>query len=457
MKPEQGRAVALNYGRLIGRAGILVALLGLVYLLWNMSRSTANDVGLPGGPCRGLTQEQLDKFYATRHIFQKEFSAEEGLGPLFNGRSCFECHGQPGIAGGEGRDLNSTGVVRIGSRKKFDHNNKELAAKTKDNFTSDDVKLLIEHGGPALERKSITSEFVNKYPADCQVEIGTIPPGTDFISLRHAGPLFGLGLIDQIPDETIIQAALRESMQNKSMAGRAVIHVDPLTQVPRVGKFGWKSQNSTLLIFTSEALNVEMGITTPIHPSPKSAQGISEFPPCILPFLPAEPNDSGKVLLPLTYFQSVLAPPERGVMDSRAQHGERLFERLQCAFCHTPQLRTRERVMVVDPDSPAPQIQHMEIKSLENLPVGLYSDLLLHNMGEELADGLPQNGAKGGEWRTTPLWGLRNKKFLLHDGRALSFEQAIMAHGGQGDTARKAYSQLSAVDKADLLSFLKTL
>jgi len=134
-----------------------------------------------------------------------------------------------------------------------------------------------------------------------------------------------------------------------------------------------------------------------------------------------------------------------------------VFEKARCAFCHRPEMRTAPTVYLVDPDSPAPKYDHIEVAALENRPVRAYSDFLLHNMGSELADGLPQAGATGGEWRTTPLWGLRLKKFYLHDGRTTDLAAAIGFHGGQAEPARRAFEQLSPGDREDLLAFLRSL
>lgn len=413
------------------------------------------DIGRPGGPIAGLTPVQLKKFHETREIFKHDFTPEEGLGPLFNGRSCFECHGKSTILGGEGRDVTSTGVVRIGQLRAGD--GRPPSAKPVTDLGQDDVDLMIFQGGPAIERKSITSEFPEKYPPGCQVELGMVPQQADFISLRHAPPLFGFGLIEAIPDAEIVGNIFKQAAINPKLKGRAATHIDPLTYQPRIGRFGWKNQNPNLMTFTTEALNVEMGITTFTQEVEKSATGIQRFPKCIVRFLPPEPNDPGSVTAKLTYFQALLAPPPRGRVDEAARRGEAVFNRLQCSVCHIPEMSTAPVVWVVDPDSPAPDFNYLEVQALENKPVRAYSDFLLHDMGEKLADGLPQAGARGGQWRTTPLWGLRLKKFLLHDGRTSDISQAILEHGGQASDVVAAYRRLPDADRDDLLSFLRSL
>lgn len=437
---------------------LAVAVLGAIAWPYLTSvKISHSDDGKLGKPVPGLTIEQRRKFDLTETAFRKEFTPEEGLGPLFNGRSCFECHGQPGAIGGEGRDVASTGVVRIGSLNPTSHlfgkPPKEVAHLTED----PDVQTFLLKGGPALERKSITSEFPNKYPEDCQVEIGTIPTGTQFISMRHAGPLFGFGLIEAIADEDITSNIFKELDQNPKMAGRSVAQDDPLTKSLHIGRFGWKCQRANLMLFSAEALDVEMGITTPVLLHPKSAEGISKFPHKLIPMLPHEPNDNGKLMTQMAYFQALLASPPRGPITDEVKRGEQVFNKLQCSVCHIPEMHTRAQVFLADPESPFPRLKYIEVEALENKPVRAYSDFLIHNMGPGLADGLPQNGAGGGEWRTTPLWGLRNKKFLLHDGRTNDLNQVIALHGGQAEEASKAYALLDERDKADLIAFLKSL
>lgn len=409
-------------------------------------------------PIAGLTPDQLRKFHETEKVFKKQFTPEEGLGPLFNDTSCFACHGQPGRVGSEGRDVTTTGVIRIGKLRKdspfFGKPRNEWVHKT----TQTDVYNYILEGGPALERKSITSEFRNKYPAEAACEIGLIPKDCDFISLRHAQSLLGLGLLDAIDDKDVTANIFRETDIDPDMAGRAVPHDDPLTKTFKIGKFGWKAQQPTLFNFTAEAMDVEMGLTTPTMLHPKSAKGVAEFPHALIRYLPKEPNDEGKLQTQLFYFQACLAPPERGPITEQVKRGEKVFDQAQCSVCHMPTMYTKPQVMLPDPDSPQfPRLNWIEVEAFENKPVHAYTDLLVHNMGWQLADGLPQNGAAGGEWRTAPLWGLSTKRFLLHDGRTTNIEEAIKFHHGQAEKSRAKFLKLSPQDKSDLLAFLKSL
>jgi CxxC motif-containing protein (DUF1111 family) len=418
----------------------------------------APDAGKLGGPLPGLSPAQYRQFYQARDIFTKDFTPSDGLGPLFNAASCFECHGKPGQIGGEGRDVNSTGVVRIGKRLSSSRFTKEPLDSVKEKLAFEkDVDFMLDQGGPALQRKSITSEFPDKFPPGCQAEIAVIPKDAELISLRHSPPLFGSGLIEAIPDEYIVHNSLEQLEKAPAMVGRVSPHEDPLTEHSRIGRFGWKAQHATLLAFTADALNTEMGITTSLQPQIKSASAASALPSCLIKYLPREPNDDGRLSLKLSFCQAMFAPPQPGEQTAQTARGEKLFEQLQCAVCHIPLMHTAPKAYVIDPDSALPRLRWLEIAALENQPVRAYSDFLLHKMGAKLADGLPQSGSSGGEWRTTPLWGLRLKKFYLHDGRTSDLEQAILAHGGQAKESADRYSLLPKSQKADLISFLKSL
>ena len=410
----------------------------------------------PGEPIAGLSSHERRIFKEGEALFKHDFEPEEGLGPLFNGRSCFECHGKPNAAGREGRDVTTTGVVRIGSvlpKSPLDGNLNK--AREEDDIY--DFSGLIEKGGPAMQRRSITQEFASKYPPDCNIEVGVVPPEAQFISLRHSPPLLGFGLIEAIPEQAILANMIKQARQAPDLVGRTNPFVDPLTRTTKIGRFGWKDQNPDLLLFTAEALNTEMGVTTFIQNATRSSTGIVDFPPCIIRYLPPEPNDEGEKLVLLAAFQALIAPPSTPRPSPESKRGQEIFKKLRCAVCHTPEMYTAPYVEIPDPASSLPRLHYIEVKALENQPVRLYSDLLLHRMGAKLADGIVQVTARGGEWRTTPLWGLRYKKFYLHDGRTRSIDKAILAHGGQAAPVTEAYVKLPEADKSALLEFLKTL
>ena len=438
---------------------IVVAALGVLGW-WILNQPiTAPDAGQLGGPVDGLTAIQLKKFYDAKELFKHQFTMEEGLGPLFNGKSCFECHGQPGVVGGEGRDTSSTSIVVFARRVRGTEKANKPLKEVIQGLTKPDVDFFLLHGGPTLQRKSLSTEFPDKFPFETQLNFEQIPIEAELQSNRHSPPLFGAGLVDNIPEGDMVYKALQQAEKCPRLAGNPISAVDRYTELPRASRFGWKDQHVNLVNFTAGALSLEMGITTYLHHTENTPSYLGLLPPDFASRMPRHggPDDRGKVLVTLTYFQSLLAPPPRGEITAEVNEGEKVFKKLQCAVCHLPEARTVANAKVPDPDSPIPSINYIPIAALSNKTFYPYSDFLVHDMGPDLADGIPQEGAKGGEFRSTPLWGLRFKKFYLHDGRTQDLNEAILLHGGQATGVRDAYKQLSPGDHQALMAFLKSL
>lgn len=418
----------------------------------------APNKGQFGAPIDGLTLKQLSYFDEGKRLFKHEFTPNEGLGPLFNGKSCFECHGQPStVVGGEGRDVSSTNITLFARRdpeKPIAKLPKEAVMRT---MGKPDIDFFPMQGGPTLQRRTVTTEFPNKFPFECQVDFEEVPRTAEFISPRHSPSILGDGLLDNIPDGEILATSIEQSKIAPQMAGRPIPHVDRFTELPRIARLGWKNQHVNVLNFTTGAMNIEMGLTTFLNNTENSPTRMGLFPKCIVEGFGAGPNDQGKTLLMLTYFQQLLAPPPRGEITEDVKKGEQIFNQVGCAVCHKQTYYTAANSVVVDPESPLPKLNYLTIPSMQQREVNLYSDLLVHEMGQDLADGIPQEGSRGGEWRTTPLWGLRTKKFYLHDGRTSDLHKAIMAHGGQSEVVTKRYADLSSDDKQLLKAFLKSL
>jgi CxxC motif-containing protein (DUF1111 family) len=245
------------------------------------------------------------------------------------------------------------------------------------------------------------------------------PPATaNLISLRNAPPLYGLGLIDAIPD-----AVIRAETINK---GRANIVRDALGK-ERIGRFGWKAGTATLEQFVGEAFRNELGITNPIAPTdlvpPSSGCGGQAS---------AKLDDDGTVVRAVTAYIGALPPPSSKV-GPQHREGQLLFSTIGCATCHTPTL------------------------SANGVDVALYSDLLLHDLGPAMDDRVVQGDATGKDWRTTPLWGLGLRSRFLHDGRATNVPDAILAHDGEAAVASKAFRQLTGHEQASIIAFLLAL
>ena len=330
-------------------------------------------------------------------LFRDGFTAAMGLGPLINGTSCAECHREPSL-GGMGA-LGLATVVRVGALRgeRFD----DLAGR----------------GGPIARTKSAPA-----LAPTCELHPG-IPAGANVTSIRNAPQLYGLGLIDQIPDATL--AAIAAS-QRVDLRGR--IHwVDGVDGTRHAGKFGWKDDVPTLQLFVAHALRNEHGITNPFLPTDILVAGESSNG-CI-----AEregPDDDGTLVGSLTAYVASLEPPSPKAPPS---FGARVFETIGCSACHTPIIHAAAR------------------------EVHLYSDLLLHDLGPLLDDGVTQGAATGHDWRTAPLWGLSERRRFLHDGRATTLDAAIAAHGGQAASVVGHYRTLPESSRRALIEFLTAL
>ncbi|MGH9785555.1 MAG: di-heme oxidoredictase family protein, partial [Terriglobia bacterium] len=387
----------------------------LCALLWGL-RTSGQDRGAFaarfGGPLPGISAQEFEQFRVGMEDFLEVEEPEDGLGPVFNGRSCAECHSIPAV-GGSGIILE----MRAG-RRDADGNFDPLP------------------GGSVFQLFSIP-------PHTCQEQI---PPDANVVAPRKSIPLFGAGLVDAIPDQALAALADPDDRDRDGGSGRVHWVTDPATGATRAGRFGWKAQQATLLSFCAEAYLEEMGITNQIFPSENAPNGDGER---LLRCLPVrtvrgieDVPDRFTGLRGIDNFEAFLrflAPPPRGEIAELAQRGERVFAEIGCASCHVPALVTGAN------SSPA----------FDRRPVRLFSDLLLHDIGT--GDGIAQGDALGEEIRTPALWGLRVRRGLLHDGSAATPTEAILRHEQESAEARRRFQALSAEDATALLAFLDSL
>lgn len=376
-----------------------------------------------GDPLPGLTADEQAGFLAGMALFQKVFTPRTGLGPLFNGVSCAECHSHPAAggssSGGLGSDIFET----------------RFRVTTSTTFLVDVV--LQPEGAPVIMNRSVVDEFAAEVPG-CMLGPEVLPPSTVAVSLRNTPPIFGGGLIEAIPDETILANADPEDLNVDRVSGVPNFGVPGATN--KVGRFGWRGLVADLMGFTLGALQNEMGITNPLFPVEIRPQGKDVPPGCDVA---ADPEDDGSMAALIAEFQRFLAPPPRGKITEQVLEGDVIFKRIGCPACHIPVLRT----------GPHP------VAALAFKDVPLFSDLLIHNMGPDLEDGVAEGSGTSREWRTTPLWGAGTSgRQLLHDGRAgHDFRKAIMFHGGEAAAARSRFQQLDAGDREKLMAFLRSL
>ncbi|HET9325575.1 MAG TPA: di-heme oxidoredictase family protein [Candidatus Eisenbacteria bacterium] len=377
--------------------------------------TTAPDPGdVMDGPLDGLTKEELAAFATGDAQFGKPFAIADGLGPIFNNVSCAACHS------GDGRGRPENMLTRF-------------------SMGGDPVHHM---GGPQLQERAIPGAYAEQ-----------LPGGVEW-SRRLPPPVFGVGLIEAIPVADVLAHADEADANGDGISGRPN-WVQPAEFVPahepgggtgpQLGRFSRKAQVSSLIEQTVAAYAEDIGITSDFRtvenydplasPANAAADRVSD------PELPA-----ADVIAVVTYLR-LLAPPAPGAMNASRERGRTVFASVGCASCHVPVLRT----------GPS------KIRALANRDVALYSDLLLHDMGDGLADYRPDGSADGREWRTTPLWGLRvmreflnGEAFLLHDGRARSVDQAIRLHGGEAQAARDGFIALPESDRKALLDFVES-
>lgn len=370
----------------------------------------SNPPILPGSPLPGLSAQELELFRTGLEDFSEVESAEDGLGPAFNGTSCAVCHSIPAVGG-----VTAMTEIRAGHR---DENG---------TFT----ELM---GGTLFHLFSIPNHR-------CQVQI---PEEANVIARRVPIPLFGAGLVEAIPDDALVALEDPDDRNGDGIKGRAARIADIATGRERIGRFGWKSQHATLLAFSADAYRNEMGITNDLFPD-EVALGIDpeQMKLCSPPKRGVEDvRDRRTQLRGIDQFENfmrLLAAPQRGPIDDSVRTGESIFRSVGCQLCHTPALLT------------APNRNPV----FDRKPVPLYSDLLLHDVAT--GDGIVQGVASAEEIRTPALWGLRFRRPLLHDGSAATIDDAILRHGGEAASVLLRYRDLSPGDKAFLLSFLKSL
>ncbi len=359
----------------------------------------------PGDPLPGLTREQGDQFDRGRAVFNRTFSPETGLGPLFNADSCGECHEEP-AAGGHGDEVEV-----------------HAAALLPDGACD----ALLDLGGPVYQQR-VTPALHEALG----IEAEPIPARATARARRSTPDLLGFGLLDAVPEASILALADPEDHDGDGVSGRPNRFSDG-----RLGRFGRKAFIPSLREFNDGAFLIEQGITTPVAPREESIGG-RPVPEGV--DRTADP-EIGQEDVDLTdAFVRFLAPPAPGKLGREGRRGRAIFSRVGCAACHVPALETGDH----------------PVRALRYRRVAAYTDLLLHDMGPDLAD-ICLGQAAPSEFRTEPLMGLRLSVTFLHDGRAKSIEEAVRLHGGEGTAARDRFEGLREADRRALLAFLQAL
>jgi CxxC motif-containing protein (DUF1111 family) len=392
-----------------------------------------------------------------------------GLGPRFNSNSCSSCHAQPTIGGSS---PSTTAFPFVGP-------NPEMLV-TAENPTQNPFPSFLTIDGPAREARfkfflnrdgSANQNMPDGGVHDLFVISGRPDAGSCSISqpdfahnlkignviFRIPTPVFGAGLIENIPDENIL-ANMNTNAQLKNAMGISG-HPNRSGNDGTITRFGWKAQNKSLEMFAGEAYNVEEGITNELFMNERASPDEAGLPAhCRINPTPEDATNMSAIqttgvpsdIIEFAMFMRLLAPPTPSTTTpggaQSITNGQHLFSQIGCALCHTPTMQTGASAFT---------------PSLSNANANLYSDLLVHNMGNNLADGVSQGGAAGDEFRTAPLWGLGQRVFFLHDGRSTDLIDTINQHAGRGSEANGVVQlfqhRLNQQQQQDLLNFLRSL
>jgi CxxC motif-containing protein (DUF1111 family) len=409
-----------------------------------------------GSPFTDLSTNERSFFDVGQADFAEAEGVGEGMGPRFNLDGCAGCHLQPAV-GGSSPAVNpqvalATAFGAQNTVPSFITSNGPVR-EARFKFNPDGSRDGGVHALFTIRGRVDSTGDASRCTA-AQEDFGTQVARNNVI-FRIPTPTFGAGLMEMIPDQTLINNvnAGPNTKASFGISGRLNRNGNDGT----ISRFGWKAQNASLLLFSGEAYNVEMGISNELFQVERDENATCQFA--------SHPNDVTNVDGPLptdtisavekfAFFMRFLAPPTPSTTSpggsTSISRGRQLFSAIGCALCHTPTLRTGTST----------------VAALSNKDVNLFSDLALHQMGPGLADNVLQGGARGDEFRTAPLWGLGQRIFFLHDGRTSDLRSAIAAHRSSGNsqfgsseanTAVNQYNSLSAGSRQDVLNFLRSL
>ena len=375
----------------------------------------------------GLSAPAGDSFARDQAAFEEADGIDSGLGPVFNARSCSDCHQNP-VTGG-GSQVTEFRAGHSGRRDQFVNPTVEIA-----------------DGRATIANRSLINDR-----AICAKAQELVPESEDIRTLRLSVNTLGDGFVEAIDDNTLLNIAHQQATLSGGRIAGEAIQV-PVLEAPgqtRIGRFGWKDQHGSLLSFASDAYLNEQGISNRLNPTDTTAVCKTTTDP------EDQPDDTG--LADIDHFaffiRATLAPPvdPRQFGSSSAQAGQKIFSDIGCAMCHVPSITTAPTGTVINggtftiPDALGSKIIHP------------YSDFLLHDVGT--GDGIEQNGPPdtANKLRTAPLWGLRTRTHLMHDGLSVTVENAILRHDKEASQAVRAFRRLSDRQENQLLTFLNSL
>ena len=424
-------------------------------------------------PSANLSFAERAEFFIGNGLFRRAWVAApastasaDGLGPLYNARSCQRCHlkdgrGHPpeGPDDGAVSMLLRLSVPPRGAEERRRLESGEIAFVPEPTYGAQLQDLAIaglrREGRLAVEYREIATAFADGAAASlraprhraAELEYGPLHPET-MTSPRVAPPMIGLGLLEAIDEADILARADPGDADGDGISGRANRVWSRALGRAALGRFGWKAGQATIPDQAAAAMAMDIGVSNPIAPDPRGDCSAAQADCRAAPH-GGRPEAPEAVMAPIVFYSRHLAvPARRGAGAPEVLRGKALFYRAGCPACHAPKHATRR-------DWPIP--------GLAGQLIWPYTDLLLHDMGAGLADGFREGRATGREWRTPPLWGIgltetvNGHRYFLHDGRARGLAEAILWHGGEAEAAREAFRAMPAGDRAALLAFLDSL
>lgn len=428
-------------------------------------------------PISMLTKKQATAFSEGKAQFNEVWvvapdpSGVWGLGPTFNEDRCAHCHEANGRSAGvaDASEAMRGPLVRLSITGKGEHGGPvphpvygdQLQNRGIEGRVPPEGKVIVNYvqrevelaGGETVRLREPRIDF-----DDLQFgEMGE----TTMTSLRVAPQLVGLGLLEAVPDSTLL--AIAEQQTQHGISGRPNYVWDIEAERRAMGRFGWKANQPSVRQQTAAAFMGDIGATTYLFQSencPPAQEQCLNTPSatscggqggCVGNTFRPEVNPSRLKNISL-YLRALAVPARRNVGDPVVARGEQLFNEAKCSVCHVSELKT-----AAENDLPH------DIQAAANVTIRPYTDMLLHDMGPDLADGRPDFEADGNEWRTPPLWGIgllrtvNGHSDLLHDGRARNIPEAILWHGGEAEAAREAFRRLPAEDRAALVRFVESI
>ncbi|HEX2750180.1 MAG TPA: di-heme oxidoredictase family protein, partial [Verrucomicrobiales bacterium] len=384
--------------------------------------------------------------------------ARDGLGPLFHARSCSSCHeldgrGQPPAPG----EVMTSLLLRLSIPGTSEHGGPLPDPVYGGQLAPRALPGLLPEAVVTMEEKEVAGTFpdgtsyVLKQPVYSvqKWNYGAPSPGL-MLSPRVAPAVFGLGLLEAVPEDRILRLADPDDADGDGISGRANEVWNPETGSMMLGRFGWKANTATLRQQSADAALNDMGLTSPLA----ATENHTVLEPQAAHYPSGGEKGGPEITAPMlnqivVYVKTLAPPARRSALDLSVRAGQRLFHSIGCAACHRATLST----------GTGPEI----LPELAGQNIHPYTDLLLHDMGPGLADGRPDFAASGSEWRTTPLWGLglqmtvNGHDRLLHDGRARGIGEAILWHGGEAQPSRDAWMALTKEDREKVVKFLQSL